>query len=113
MRPDRYALLEMRGLLGRIVDVRDDGSRDHYFADDRHRWVLHRLWIAVGNEAVAYAEAVDGDPHRDEPWNTLRRLRNHLAHRRLPDIDDDFVWRTSQLRPEPLIAQLEELLGGP
>ncbi|MFC5999795.1 hypothetical protein ACFP6A_13830 [Quadrisphaera sp. GCM10027208] len=101
----------MRELLGSIIDVRDDGGRDRYFADDRHRWVLHRLWIAVGNEAVAYSAAVDVERHRDEPWNTLRRLRNHLAHRRLPDIDEDFVWRTSQLRPESLIAQVEELLG--
>lgn len=109
-RPDRYALLEMRALLDRIVAVSDDGGRDRYVVDERHRWVLHRLWIAVGNEAVAYAAATDADPYRDEPWNTLRRLRNHLAHRRLPDIDDDFVWGTTQLRPEPLARQLEALL---
>lgn len=100
-------------LLERIVEVRDDGGRDRYFADARHRWVVHRLWIAVGNEVVAYCAAVDANPHRDEPWNTLRRLRNHLAHRRLPDIDDDFVWRTTQLRPEPLSRQLDDLPGGP
>lgn len=100
-------------LLGRVLEVRDDGGRQRYFGDDRHRWILHRLWIAIGNEAVAYAAAVDADPYRDEPWNTLRRQRNHLAHRRLPDIDDEFVWRTTQLRPEPLISHLNALLAGP
>jgi hypothetical protein len=57
-RSDRIALLEMRALLHRIIDVRDDGGRERYFSDDRHRWVVHRLWIAVGNDAVAYAQAV-------------------------------------------------------
>ena len=103
----------MRALLGRIVAIRDDGGRDGYFADDQRRWVIHRLWIAVGNEAAAYAVAVGADVGRDEPWDTLRRLRNQLAHRRLPAIDEDFVWRTTQLRPEPLLELLDELLGQP
>lgn len=94
----------MRALVDRVVEVRDDGGRERYFADDEHRWVLHRLWIAVGNEAVAYAAAVGVDPHREEPWNTLRRLRNHLAHRRLPDIDEDFMWRPVSSGPDRCAA---------
>lgn len=54
-RPDRYALLEMRALVERIIQLRDAGGRQRYFADDDHRWLIHRLWIGVGNEAVAYA----------------------------------------------------------
>ncbi len=29
--------------------------------DSRCRWVLHRLWIAVGNEALAYAGRTSGE----------------------------------------------------
>ena len=101
----------MRALVDHIVAVRDDGGRDRYFTDDRHRWVIHRLWIAVGNEAVTYTASIGGDTHRAEPWNTLRRLRNDLAHRRLPDIDEGFVWRTSQMRADTLRTQLDELIG--
>ena len=64
--------------------------------DDRHRWVLHRLWIAVGNEAVAHAQAVGADQYTVEPWNRLRQLRNHIAHQRLADIDDERIWRMDE-----------------
>lgn len=109
-RPDRYALLEMRALLEQIVERREDGGRERYDTDADRRWTIHRLWIAVGNEAVAYAAAVDLDAHRDEPWNRLRRLRNDIAHRRLSDLDENQVWRTTQLRPEPLIDRLNGLI---
>lgn len=49
--------------------------------------MIHRLWIAVGNEADAYATLI-GDRHA-EPWRTLYSLRNKLAHVRLPDVDED------------------------
>lgn len=109
-RPDRYALLEMRALVERIVHLRDDGGRDRYFSDEEHRWLIHRLWIAVGNEAMAYAQAVGLDPYQDEPWNRLRRVRNEPAHKRLADLDDEGVWRTTQVRPEPLLTRLAELI---
>jgi hypothetical protein len=51
IRGDRHALLE----LARIEALAADSDWDTFEADDRLRWVLHRLWIAVGNEALAYA----------------------------------------------------------
>jgi uncharacterized protein with HEPN domain len=109
-RPARIALLEMRALLHRIVELREDGGREHYFSDDRHRWVVHRLWIAVGNEAVAYAQAVGADQYTVEPWNRLRQLRYHIAHQRLADIDDERIWRMTNLRPAELLERVNALL---
>ena len=37
------------------------------------------------------------DVNRDRPWARLYQLRCWLAHDRLPDVDEDFVWRMSKL----------------
>ena len=96
VRPDRQALLELDALLGHIIRLRDAGNRLRYDDDDDYRWVLHRVWIAIGNEALALAEARGLDPRRDEPWARLYLQRNLLAHRRLPEIDEDRVWRPAE-----------------
>lgn len=101
-RPDRHALLELDALLEQIAQRRDSGDRDRYDSDDDYRWVLHRLWIAVGNEALAYAQASRLHPLRSQPWGTLYRLRNIIAHVRLPEIDEDHVWRTTVMRVDSL-----------
>lgn len=62
----------MRALLERLIGLRGEGDRARFDADERFRWLLHRLWIAIGNEAVAYAAAVDAGEGA-EPWNRLRR----------------------------------------
>lgn len=36
--------------------------------------------------------------------------RNDIAHKRLADLDDEGVWRTTQVRPEPLLTRLAELI---
>lgn len=87
-------MLELDALLGHILRLRDAGDRSRYDQVDDYRWALHRVWIAVGNEALAYAEARGLDPRRDEPWARLYLQRNALAHRRLPDIDEDRVCAT-------------------
>lgn len=69
--------------------------------------MLHRLWIAVGNEAATHAGA---DKGRVQPWAAFYLLRNHLAHDRLPDIDEDLVWRTTTLRPGEIRSQVRDLL---
>lgn len=99
IRPDRRALLELDALLEQIIQLRDAGDRDRYDRDNHYRWVLHRLWIAVGNEARNYVEAVGLD-HQAQPWRRLYNQRNVLAHLSLPDIDDDIVWRATVLRAE-------------
>jgi hypothetical protein len=53
VRADRHALLELDGLLARIESLADGVDRDSFDADEQFRWVLQRLWIAVGNEALA------------------------------------------------------------
>lgn len=108
LRPDRRILLELDGLLSHIELLAAEGDRGRYDDDDAYRWVLHRLWIAVGNEAGAYMEltgsAADGN------WRALYLLRNKLAHVRLPDIDEDEVWRLTVLRPAQLRERVRELL---
>ena len=53
IRPDRHALLELGALLHQIAVLRDEGDTTRFDTDSRYRWVLHRLWIAAGNEALA------------------------------------------------------------
>jgi len=110
IRADRHALLELDAILARIEALAADSDRGTFEADDRLRWVLHRLWIAVGNEALAYARLSGIDPSVGQPWARLYQLRNKLAHRRLPDIDEDEVWRMTALRPASLRDQVRELL---
>lgn len=110
VRAERHALLELDALLARIEALAVDSDRRRFEADDNLRWVVHRLWIAVGNEALAYVKLNGLDPHVDQPWARLYQLRNKLAHRRLPDIDEDEVWRLTALRPGPLRNQVRELL---
>lgn len=100
VRPDRQALLELDALLGHIIRLRDANSRSRYDEDHDYRWTVHRVWIAIGNEALVFAEARGLDPRRDEPWARLYLQRDVLAHRRLPDIDEDRVWRHTTLRTD-------------
>lgn len=110
IRTDRHALLELDALLARIEALAAETDRNAFENDDHLRWVLHRLWIAVGNEALAYARLTGIDPYVDQPWARLYQLRNKLAHRRLPDIDEAEVWRMTALRPASLRSQVRELL---
>ena len=93
VRPDRHALLELDALLGELAALRDDGDAARFDQDSRYRWVLHRLWIAVGNEALAYTAATGQPVRADRTWSNLYDLRNHLAHSRPPDIDEGLVRR--------------------
>ncbi len=109
-RPDRHALLECQALLGQIAALRDEGDADRFAADDRYRWVLHRLWIAVGNEALAYTQAIGQSVRADRTWANLYDLRNHLAHSRLPDIDEGLVRRFTWARLDSLQAAADQFL---
>jgi hypothetical protein len=93
VRPDRHALLELDALQGELAALRDDGDAARFDQDSRYRWVLHRLWIAVGNEVLAYTAAIGQPVRADRTWSNLYDLRNHLAHSRLPDIDEGLVRR--------------------
>lgn len=73
--------------------------------------MLHRLWITVGNEALTYARLVGRNPQAEQPWARLCRLRNMLAHERLPDIDEDEVWWVTAVRTASLRAQVRDLLN--
>lgn len=73
--------------------------------------MVHRLWIAVGNEALAYARLTGQNLQVDQPWARLYRLRNMLARDRLPDIDEDEVWRMTAVRPAALRARFAACSG--
>jgi uncharacterized protein with HEPN domain len=111
IRPDRHTLLELDALLTQIETLLAGGDRRRFDTDDHYRWVVHRLWIAVGNEALAYVRLTGRNPNASQPWARLYRLRNMLAHDRLPDIDEDEVWRVTVLRAAPLRKQVRDLLN--
>ena len=101
-RPDRHALLELDALLDQVILLRDEGDAARFDKDDRYRWMLHRLWIAAGNEALAYTTATGQAVRADRTWANLYDLRNHLAHSRLPDIDEALVRRFTWTRLDAL-----------
>ena len=72
--------------------------------------VLHRLWIAAGNEALAYTQATGQPVRADRTWANLYDLRNHLAHSRLPDIDESLVRRFTWTRLDALQATTQHHL---
>jgi hypothetical protein len=81
-RPDRHALLELQALLIQIAALRGEGDADRFTADDRYRWVLHRVWIAAGNEALACTPAT-GQPVRPErtwPISTTCATTSNMEH---------------------------------
>ena len=104
-RPERGALLELDALLEKLEQLAAEGDRERYDMDERYRWVIHRLWMAVGNEVTHLDPAVA----QTQPWDGLRKLRNELAHVRLPDIDEAKVWRLTALRPAQLRGRLHDM----
>lgn len=110
VRPDRHILLELDALLAKIEELSRAGDRSRFDTDDHYRWVLHRLWIAAGNEAYSYAKLRGLNLQVDQPWGVLYRQRNNLAHERLPDIDEDQIWRTTQIRTAQFRRQVRTLL---
>jgi uncharacterized protein with HEPN domain len=110
VRPDRHALLELQALLTQMAALRSEGDADRFTADARYRWILHRLWIAAGNEALAYTQATGQPVRADKTWANLYGLRNHLAHSRLPDIDEGLVRRFTWARLDSLQATTQHHL---
>jgi len=108
LRPDRHALLELGALLDQLAILRDEGDAARFDADARYRWVLHRLWIAAGNEALAYTTAAGKAVRAEATWANLYDLRNHLAHSRLPDIDEALVRRFTWSRTGPLQRTVQD-----
>ena len=75
LRPDRHALLELDALLSEITVLRDEGDAARFSNDPRYRWVLHRLWIAAGNEALACTTATGQSVRAERSWANLYDLR--------------------------------------
>lgn len=109
-RPALHALLELQVLLGQLAMLRREGDAARFAADPRYRWLLHRLWIAAGNEALAYTQATGQSVRTDRTWANLYDLRNHLAHSRLPDIDEGLVQRFTWARLDSLQGIVRQLL---
>lgn len=103
-RPDRHALLELQALPTQIAALRGEGDADRFTTDARYRWILHRLWIAAGNEALGLHPRHTQPVRADRVWANLYDLRNHLAHSRLPDIDEGLVRRFTWARLDSLQA---------
>lgn len=56
------------GTTTQLRGLGDKGDQRRFRTDDRYRWLLHRLWIAAGNEAYAYATAIGRPVHFALPW---------------------------------------------
>jgi uncharacterized protein with HEPN domain len=110
VRPERHALLELDALLERVEQLAAAEDRVRYDGDDVYRWALHRLWIAIGNEAYAYCRLAGLDVSRDRPWARLYQLRCWLAHDRLPDVDEDLVWRMSKFGVVSIRARVRTVM---
>ena len=102
--------MELDALLDQIAILRDEGGAARIDTDARYRWVLHRLWIAAGNEALAYTAATGQAVRADRTWANLYDLRNHLAHSRLPDIGEALVRRFTWSRSGPLRDTVQDHL---
>ena len=74
---------ELIALLEQIQSLAGVGDRARFVADDHYRWVIERLWIAVGNEAEAYLRLAS--PGSQEPWRCDGYATNSLT----------FGWPTS------------------
>jgi hypothetical protein len=97
-------------LLTQIAKLRSEGDAARFATDDRYRWLLHRLWIAAGNEALAYTQAIGQPVRANRTWANLCDLRNHLAHSRLPDIDEALIQRFTWARLDSLQTITEQHL---
>jgi hypothetical protein len=76
LRPDHHALLELEALLREIATLQAEGDAARFNDDARYRWVLHRLWIAAGNEALACTAAIGQPVRAEKTWANLYDLRN-------------------------------------
>jgi len=85
IRPDRHALLELDALLDQSPSSATKATPHGSTKTPGTGGVLHRLWIAAGNQALAYTAAAGQAVRADRTWANLYDLRNHLAHSRLPD----------------------------
>ncbi len=110
IRPDRHALLELDALPDQIAILRDEGSAARFGTDARYRRVLHRLWIAAGNEAMACNAAAGQAMRADRTRANLYDLRNHLAHSRLPDTGEALARRCTWWRTDPLRQTVQDHL---
>ena len=110
IRADRHALLELDAVLDQIAILRDEGNAARFDNDARYRWMLHRLWIAADNEALACTAAAGQAVRAERTWANLYDLRNHLAHPRLPDIDEALVRRFTWSRAGPLRQTVQDHL---
>lgn len=109
----RHALRETVASLSRIERLAADGDRRRYETDAPYRWAVHQLWIAVGHQALDYCETQGVDIDRAGFWTPLYRLGCRLAHDRPADVDEDAVWRMTQLRAGRLREQVQTLLAEP
>jgi hypothetical protein len=109
-RPERRALLELEALALRLEELSAAGDEQRFLTDDVYRWTIHRLWIAVGNEALLYTRLAGLNVKADQPWAALYQLRCALAHDPLPDLDDMAIWRATSRRPEELRNLVRTLL---
>ncbi|HET8744891.1 MAG TPA: DUF86 domain-containing protein [Ramlibacter sp.] len=88
-------------------------SQDEFIADRRTQLAVIMSLVIIGEAATRlmdrYPEFVE--PHPDIPWQSMRGMRNRIAHGYF-DLQADIVWRTVQTDLPQLLARLAALQGG-
>jgi hypothetical protein len=100
----RRVLLARRPGRPRRGNPMDSLSHDHHYG-----WILHRLWIATGNAALAYTIMISQPDVAAEPSNTLHQLRN-TAHTADCPISTQDAPAAHAMRSDKVRSRLRELL---
>jgi hypothetical protein len=109
LRPDRHAPLGLDAVLGEIIAVRDEGDGECFDRDRR----IDSFCIGYGSPPVTRHSRIplrSVDRSRGaQPWANLYERRNHLAHHRLPDVNDERGRRVTWLSTEQLRTEVQHV----
>lgn len=92
------------------VNYVDGFSKDDFLNDKRTQQAVVLNILIIGELAAKIAQnhSEFAETNSTVPWNSMRNMRNRIAHGYY-DIDFDVVWDTLSLSLPPLIAVLTSL----
>ena len=94
-----------RKVAGKIGGI----SRQDFDQDENLRLALTHLIQVIGEAAARVSQDLC-DEHPRIPWKAIVGMRHKVVHNYL-NVDEDIVWDTACREMQPLIDQLERILG--